>query len=29
MTVSSSPSRIELVEVCNVSEERVMLATVA
>lgn len=28
MTVSSSPSRIELVEVCNVSEERVLLATV-
>jgi protein N-terminal amidase len=29
MTMSSSPSRIELVEVCNISEERVMIATVA
>ncbi|WVQ81021.1 hypothetical protein IAT38_003128 [Cryptococcus sp. DSM 104549] len=28
MTVSSSPSRIELVECCNISEERVMIATV-
>lgn len=29
MTISSDPSRIELVEVCNISEERVLLATVA
>ncbi|KAL1409625.1 hypothetical protein Q8F55_003621 [Vanrija albida] len=29
MTVSSSPSRIELVEVCNRTEERVLVATVA
>lgn len=29
MTVSSSPSRIELVECCNCTEERVMLATVS
>jgi protein N-terminal amidase len=28
MTVSSSPSRIELVECCNITEERVMIATV-
>lgn len=28
MTIASSPSRIELVECCNTSEERVMLATV-
>nr|XP_018266445.1 protein N-terminal amidase [Kwoniella dejecticola CBS 10117]OBR88603.1 protein N-terminal amidase [Kwoniella dejecticola CBS 10117] len=28
MTISSEPSRIELVECCNVSEERVLLATV-
>lgn len=29
MTISSNPSRIELVEVCNRTEERVLLATVA
>lgn len=29
MTVSSTPSQIELVECCNRSEERVMLAVVA
>jgi protein N-terminal amidase len=29
MTISSEPRRIELVEVCNISEERVLLATVA
>ncbi|WRT63449.1 uncharacterized protein IL334_000354 [Kwoniella shivajii] len=28
MTISSNPSRIELVECCNISEERVMIATV-
>ncbi|ORY31960.1 carbon-nitrogen hydrolase [Naematelia encephala] len=28
MTVSSKPSRIDLVEVCNMSEERVLIATV-
>jgi len=28
MSISSSPSRIELVECCNISEERVLLATV-
>ncbi|WWC97394.1 hypothetical protein V866_004273 [Kwoniella sp. B9012] len=28
MTISSNPSRIELVECCNTSEERVLLATV-
>lgn len=28
MTISSSPSRIELVEVCNCSEERVLVAEV-
>ncbi|WVW81583.1 hypothetical protein I302_103578 [Kwoniella bestiolae CBS 10118] len=28
MTISSNPSRIELVECCNISEERVMSATV-
>jgi len=29
MTVSSDPSRIDLIECCNISEERVMLATIA
>ncbi len=29
MTISAEPSRIELVECCNVSEERAMIATVA
>ena len=29
MTLSSDPRRIELVEVCNMTEERLMLATVA
>ncbi|ADV24796.1 protein N-terminal amidase [Cryptococcus gattii E566] len=28
MTISSTPSRIELVECCNISEERVLIATV-
>jgi protein N-terminal amidase len=28
MSISSCPSRIELVECCSISEERVMMATV-